>query len=330
MRSQRRWPAVVLLVEAAVAAATALTSLPLAGLLLAGPLLAAWRMSVRATAAVAAAAVVLAAGFDLLAGHGRGGTLVVAAGGLYAVMTARRLRPARPPAAAPAPPPAPVATPAGDDVALAVHARAATDEIQLGSSLYETAAGPFGLRLIVGDVKSSGAEAAGLCALTLAAFRQAAATEPDLTAVAAAIDVRVGPHLGLEDFIPVLLAEFAPGEVRLVNCGHPAPVRVGRRLDPLEPPEPSPPLGVGPRPRLQRARLGGNQRLLLFSGGLGSDELGELDDDMRHALTAPGLDEALDNLLELLDVLNGPAGDHLTVALAQPVPERVAAREVAG
>ena len=30
----------------------------------------------------------------------------------------------------------------------------------------------------------------------------------------------------IEDFVTVILAEFAPGEVRIVNCGHHPPVKL--------------------------------------------------------------------------------------------------------
>ncbi|MDQ0603922.1 hypothetical protein QF037_008267 [Streptomyces canus] len=63
-------------------------------------------------------------------------------------------------------------------------------------------------------------------------------------ALAADLDARLAPELGPEDFVTVVLTEFAPGELRLVNCGHPAPLRVGTGLDVLEPGESAPPLGT--------------------------------------------------------------------------------------
>ena len=30
----------------------------------------------------------------------------------------------------------------------------------------------------------------------------------------------------MEDFVTVILADFAPGEVRIVNCGHLPPVKL--------------------------------------------------------------------------------------------------------
>ncbi|NUP83880.1 MAG: serine/threonine-protein phosphatase [Nonomuraea sp.] len=211
-------------------------------------------------------------------------------------------------------------------MSLAVHTRSATDEARSGGDLHDALLCPAGMRMIVGDVRGKGMEARHLGAAVLGAFRRHAPGAPDLASLAAALDDALAPHLGEEDFVTVLLAEFVPGEVRLVNCGHPAPLRIGHRLEVLEPPEPSPPLGLGPRPRVRRAGLGLSQRLLLHTDGLtrARDADGAefpLDHHVRNALAAPGLDHALPNLLDLLEE---HAGDHLrddlTLVLAQPVP----------
>ncbi|MFH8491187.1 PP2C family protein-serine/threonine phosphatase [Streptomyces longisporoflavus] len=177
-------------------------------------------------------------------------------------------------------------------------------EFGLGGDLYDLAHTPYGPRLLIGDVRGHGPEAAVLCAATVGAFREGAGGTPALVDLAAHLDTRISGDLGPEDFVTVLLAEFAPGEVRLVNCGHPAPLRIGLRAEPLAPSRPSAPLGLGPRPQLQRARLGVGERLLLYTDGLSEarDAQGTmlpLDDRVREAACLPLVQECLDALLSL-------------------------------
>ncbi|MEV3984662.1 PP2C family protein-serine/threonine phosphatase [Nonomuraea sp. NPDC049758] len=220
-------------------------------------------------------------------------------------------------------------------MSLAVHTRSATDQALIGGDLHDALVAPSGVRLIVGDVKGKGMEAVRLSAVVLASFRRHAPDAPDLVTLVTALDADLVPYLGEEDFVTVLLAEFVPGEVRLVNCGHPAPLRIGHRLEALEPPEPSPPLGLGPEPRMRRAGLGLSQRLLLYTDGLSEARDADgvefpLDQHVRHALAAPGLDHALPNLLDLLDEHAGDLRDDLTLVLVQPVPAPDPAERAAG
>ncbi|WP_078599997.1 SpoIIE family protein phosphatase [Streptomyces violens] len=98
-----------------------------------------------------------------------------------------------------------------------------------------------------------------------------------------------------------------------------------RSLDPLTPRRPSPPLGLGPGPCVQRHRLLPDQRLLLYSDGLteardAHGTLFPLDSHARAALMAPTLDQALDVLLALHHQHPrhaAAAADDLTLVLAQ-------------
>ncbi|MFD7713106.1 PP2C family protein-serine/threonine phosphatase [Streptomyces sp. NPDC059786] len=198
---------------------------------------------------------------------------------------------------------------------------------RLGGDLCEalrTAAGP---RLIIGDVRGHGTAAAPLAAEVLGAARSLAVTEADPVRLARALDDRIAPVLGAEDFVTLLVADFRPHEVRLVNCGHPPPLRIARRLEQLLPPQISPPLGLGPDPCLQRVCFLPDQRLLLHTDGLteARDPDGvffPLDARARTALRAPTLDQALDDLLALLHAHteNASVADDLTLVLAQPTP----------
>lgn len=122
----------------------------------------------------------------------------------------------------------------------------------------------------------------------------------------------------------MLLAEFAPGEVRLVNCGHPAPLRIGLRAEPLTPSRRSAPLGLNPLPRLQRVRLGAGERLLLYTDGLSEarDAKGTmfpLGDRVREAACQPHLRECLDTLLSLATAhAGGSFQDDLALIMCEP------------
>lgn len=331
------WLPLVLLAEAGGALVNAAWAVPgLAALLLAGPLLAAHRLPVRVTTAVAAGAVLLAVALPVPgpppgAGARVAGAALVAAGGVWAVVTARshvrdRTALARTSRIAelaqravirPLPPKI-------GDTRLAAHTRSATDGALISGDLYDAMLTPAGMRLIIGDVTGHGIGTAGLAAAVLAAFRHTAAAEPDLARLTRAIDARVTPDLGAEEFVTVVLADFRPGEVHLVNCGHPPPLRVGRRLRTVDPPDPSPPLGLSPAPRVQRVHLSPGERLLLYTDGLtdARDPRGRplpLDRPVQAALTAPALDDALDRLLTLLRRhSSGRIDDDLTLILTQP------------
>ena len=68
-------------------------------------------------------------------------------------------------------------------VGLAARYVSATAEALVGGDLYEVAATPYGVRVIVGDVRGKGLEAVQTAAAVLGAFRAAAFTEPDLGAL---------------------------------------------------------------------------------------------------------------------------------------------------
>ncbi|MFE9681415.1 PP2C family protein-serine/threonine phosphatase [Streptomyces sp. NPDC002701] len=218
---------------------------------------------------------------------------------------------------------------AGTHVSTRCHS--AVRESLLGGDLYDIAVTPFGLRIIVGDVRGHGLEAVRLTAETVAGFRELAHTVPDLPAVATGLDERLAPDLGAEDFVTALLAEFAPGEVRLVNCGHPAPLRAGQRVELLEPGVTTVPLGLRPDPRQYRVRLQPGDRLLLYTDGLtearGPDgTFFPFLAEAAHALRDPLPDEALDILYSRLLAHTGASPvDDLALVLCQPTRATVPA-----
>ncbi|MFD0413022.1 PP2C family protein-serine/threonine phosphatase [Streptomyces sp. NPDC127108] len=335
METRRKWLAVAVGAQAVAASVALAAHVPSYGLPLVGPLLAAHRLSARVTAAlgVVAVAVTLLAASSAVRPSALAGALNVAAVSLWAVLTAHsRVRAERALAdvtqlavtAQEA-----LARPLPDRVGhvdLAVHTRSFDPHALFGGDVHDAVLTSAGPRLLLADVKGHGTQAMRVAAAALAAFRRAAATEPDPVRLVHALDDRLRPELGPEDFVTLLLVDFHPGEVRIVNCGHPAPLRTGRRLSLLVPSRPSPPLGLGPAPHAQRVHLSAGQRLLLYTDGLTDARDGDrvpfrLDAPQVHAaLAEPALPDALTSLTDLVRRHTGgaPLADDLTVVLAQP------------
>jgi phosphoserine phosphatase RsbU/P len=159
--------------------------------------------------------------------------------------------------------------PALGSLRLAVLYASASAEASIGGDFYEAVETPYGVRLLVGDVRGKGLDAVRLAGVVLGSFRDAAQDRPDLAQVAAALDRSVTRAIGLEDFVTAVVVQVAPdGSAVVLNCGHPAPllVRAGRATA-LDPPEPAPPLGLGPRPEPLRLRLALGDRILLYTDG---------------------------------------------------------------
>ena len=145
-----------------------------------------------------------------------------------------------------------------------------TATAEIGGDLYEAIDTPYGVRMIIGDVRGKGLEAVRLASIVLGSYRHVAYERSDLRAVVADLDRAVARSVGDEDFVTAALVEERGGTLTIVNCGHPAPLLMRRgAVIPLEPPAPAPPLGFMPvvRPRVERLEPG--DRLLLFTDGLG-------------------------------------------------------------
>lgn len=148
-----------------------------------------------------------------------------------------------------------------------ISASAAAD---IGGDLYEALDTPYGVRIIIGDVRGKGLDAVRLASTVLGSYRHVAYERADLRAIVADLDKAVARSVGDEDFVTAALLEERGGTLTIVNCGHPAPLLLRRgQVIGLEPPAPAPPLGFMPvaRPRVERLEPG--DRLLLFTDGLG-------------------------------------------------------------
>jgi sigma-B regulation protein RsbU (phosphoserine phosphatase) len=155
---------------------------------------------------------------------------------------------------------------------LAVAGRyvSATATADIGGDLYEALDTPYGVRIIIGDVRGKGLDAVRLASIVLGSYRHVAFERADLRAIVADLDRAVARSVGDEDFVTAVLVEERGGTLTIVNCGHPPPLllRQGTAV-PLDPPATAPPLGFMPvvQPRVER--LEPADRLLLFTDGLG-------------------------------------------------------------
>ncbi|MEE1751315.1 PP2C family protein-serine/threonine phosphatase [Streptomyces sp. SP18CS02] len=129
--------------------------------------------------------------------------------------------------------------------------RAAERGALVGGDLYDVQQGPFGVRAVVADVRGHGMAAVSTVAALLGTFREAVLDERELGGVAARLDRRLvvdsAGREAAELFATAVLMEFAPdgSAVRVLSCGHPAPVLVaggGAREVALVP---GSPLGLG-------------------------------------------------------------------------------------
>ena len=339
MGQQPVWVVIALVLDAVIAVTGILIggSFNLTGLLAVGPLLACARCNGRMTALVAGWALALYAVVAVVTGTTRTtlegyrfGTVAVAGALAVFAATVRSRREGalitiseRVQHAILRPLPAELG-----GMAFASHYQSATTQALVGGDLYDITMTQFGPRFIIGDVKGKGLDAVGRCASVLAVFREVAFGEADLVDLAASMDARLAREMEIEDFVTVILAEFAPGEVRIVNCGHHPPVKLAagagaRGLQIMAPDGYSPPLGLHPRPARQDIELKPGDRLLFYTDGLVEtrDRAGrffDLDHRVAAALALPDLGAAVKRVVRLL---LEHSGDGLTDDVALRTPD---------
>ena len=132
---------------------------------------------------------------------------------------------------------------------------AAQAEARIGGDLFAVQETPYGVRMIIGDVKGKGVQAVGSVSVAIGAFRQEAEYAPTLAELAQRLDEalrreadRSGNEASGEDFTTAVLAEVPDGGelVRLVNRGHPGPYLIhDGTIVRLDATRPQLPLGTG-------------------------------------------------------------------------------------
>lgn len=138
------------------------------------------------------------------------------------------------------------------DVRAAGMYLAAEEGARIGGDLYEVVATPFGIRIIVGDVRGKGLPAVRSAAAVLGAFREAADYEPELPNTAIRCEAALRRELTrsegpeertdlrdpAEEFVTVIIAQITEAPVvELVSRGHPPPLLLRRgKTTPWKPP----------------------------------------------------------------------------------------------
>lgn len=225
---------------------------------------------------------------------------------------------------------------------IAARYEAAQSDARIGGDLYAVQETPYGVRLIVGDVRGKGLGSVEAVAIVIGAFRESAEEEPTLEGVALRLERALqregGRRRGLdqfEGFTTAALAEVPaadPGRLRIVNRGHPAPLLFLEGTPHyLEPTVSALPLGMSELgwwpDRADEAYLPPGAQLLLYTDGLSEsrDQGGAFYDPVKrlsgHCFTGP---EALLDAL-VADVRKhaggGSADDMALLALGRRADE---------
>lgn len=159
---------------------------------------------------------------------------------------------------------------------------AAAAEARIGGDFYEVVDTPYGIRMLIGDVRGKGLPAVGAAAAIVNAFREAAYAEAALVDVARRLDassIRYNaafpPDGPMERFATALLVQIPHGSRRIdvLNCGHPPPLLVSRRtLRVLESAVPSPLLSlselIGGQYSVDTFAFAPGDLLLLYTDGI--------------------------------------------------------------
>ncbi|PVE12539.1 membrane protein [Streptomyces scopuliridis RB72] len=166
---------------------------------------------------------------------------------------------------------------------IAARYEAAQEGAFIGGDLFAVQDTPYGVRLVVGDVRGKGLDAVEAVAVVIGSFREAAEQESSLEGVAQRLERalrREGTRRdGLdvfEGFTTAVLAEIPhdDGVVRLVNRGHPEPLLMcgDGEVRMLVPSDPALPLGMselGAWPdRAEQALYPDGATLLFYTDGL--------------------------------------------------------------
>jgi serine phosphatase RsbU (regulator of sigma subunit) len=125
---------------------------------------------------------------------------------------------------------------------------AAAADAKVGGDLYDVATTPYGIRLIIGDVRGKGLGAVEVAADVLGMYREVTHEVHTLQELARRLDAGLSRRWGQhEEFVTALLAEIDPdkGRLSIYSCGHPPPILISEdSVTVLEVPAPAPPLGL--------------------------------------------------------------------------------------
>ncbi|MEE1754141.1 PP2C family protein-serine/threonine phosphatase [Streptomyces sp. SP18CS02] len=200
---------------------------------------------------------------------------------------------------------------------IAARYEAAQADTYIGGDLFAVQDTPYGVRLVVGDVRGKGLGAVEAVAVVIGAFREAAEQESSLEGVAQRLEralAREGTRRdgldAFEGFTTAVLAEIPRGDtvVRIVDRGHPEPLRMNpdATVELLEPNETALPLGMADLAawpdRAYEVSYPPGATLLFYTDGLSEarDARGEFYDPVARLAgrVFPGPEALLDALVE--------------------------------
>ena len=312
------------------------------GLVVIAPLAAAAVLPVRATAAYAAAAVVVAAVLGIydqvyseeqirgqvvrLLGVAIGGAIAVVACRARVEAEARLAHVELVAASAQQALLTQVPSRVGH-VEVATSYRSADEDAAVGGDLYEVVATPWGVRVLVGDVRGKGLDAVAMAARVLGTFRALSGARQHGEDVLDDLDAVVERLAGSEDFVTAVLLELDGDALTVWNAGHPPPLllRDGQVVR-LEPDVPQPPLGLDTRPAPQTYRLGPDELVLVYTDGLvearqrGSRAFFPLDEAAPRVLRAGSLAGSLQALEDEVTGWAGGLSDDVAMVLLRRSP----------
>ena len=221
---------------------------------------------------------------------------------------------------------------------IAVRYQSAGEDTLIGGDLYDCYHSRSHTRFLIGDVRGKGIGAVEQAARVIRAFRQAAAIQPGLDAVAEDMSGYLIPFFDEEEFVTALLLDTTDADrVLLVNAGHPRPLLVhpDGTCEYVET-EADLPLGLGHVYTLQEFDWGPGDRLLLYTDGV--SEARDVDGaflDLRELgplLVGRPVEAALDGLLAAVrgHTPRGELSDDVAVLLLEHTVAGLDYRPTAG
>lgn len=201
----------------------------------------------------------------------------------------------------------------------------AAEDALVGGDLFDWFHSDQRVCFLVGDVRGKGVGAVEQAARVIRAFRQSAAAGGDLPSIASQMSTYLMPFFDDEEFATAALVQVTgPGQVTLVDCGHPPPLLVPRegKARFIEVPV-GLPLGLGTVYEPGTTPWAVGDRMLLYTDGLSEardryDEFLQLP-PLAALLARPEVERALDDLLEEVrqHVPAGRLADDLAVLLLE-------------